>query len=640
MNFFQHQDEARKKTSLLVGLLIAAVLTLIAITILFVGIFLYYLQAHSTSLSAYEAQQISLAKHFWLLLQSPIAPIVAVGVVTVVVAGGFYKMIQLGSGGRAVAEALGGRLIDPSSREPMEKKALNVVEEMAIASGNPVPPVYLIEDAAINAFAAGLTRRDAVIGLTQGCIKLLSRDELQGVVAHEFSHIHNGDMKLNMRLIALLHGILMIGLIGQFILRGSYGYGYSHRRHSRRNGGKQAGLGIALMIIGYGGTFFGNIIKAAVSRQREFLADASAVQFTRNPSGISGALKKIGGFSLGSKLSNGNAAEFSHFFFGQGVSAMLSGLMATHPPLSDRIRRIEPRWQGRFPPVVDQPVYDATSAYEGQTSHFTASSGVTSHTIPESVIDSIGEAQAHTITRAETLIEGLPKTLYDAAHEAFSARAVVYGLLLSDDLVERDIQLQSLKQLAHPVTFRALIKLQDSVIQLPAEERMTLLSLCMPALKQLSAPQYKVFKANLISLIKADKKVSLFEWCLYRIVTKNIEARTQREHSGLKSLTSELHALFVFMATAGRNRDPLKAFNKGMAVLGYPLATQLPNINLLLPTLDKALDALESLRPLEKPKLLKALIAIINADGEVRNEEKELFRAVADTLNCPVPPLT
>ncbi len=649
MNFFQHQDAARKKTGLLVGLLLGAVLTLISITILAIGMFMYFAQAQTNSISAYNARSTSLPEHFLSLLGSPITGWIALGVICVVMIGCLYKWLQLGGGGKAVAEALGGKPIDPGSSDPLERKALNIVEEMAIASGNPVPPVYLINDNAINAFAAGLDRRDAVIGLTHGCIKLLSRDELQGVVAHEFSHIHNGDMRLNMRLIAILHGILLIGLIGYYIVHGSGGsYRYRHHNHRRRDG-KQVSLGLALMAIGYGGTFFGNIIKAAVSRQREFLADASAVQFTRNPSGISGALKKIGGFNGGSQLSSGNAAEFSHLFFGQGVSTAFSSLMATHPPLQDRIKRIEPRWTGKFPDVIDEALIDNTqSGADAAVSQFsqqtpqnpsTTASSSTSATIHENIVDQVGEAGFESISRADQLIEGLPKVLYDAAHEAFSARAVVYGLLLDDAVVTRDTQLSQLKRNAHPATYRVLVQMLEALSAHPRDSRLTLLSLCMPALKQLSSQQYLVFKKNLAELVKADKKVSLFEWSLYRITTKTIEGCAQTGKKRLTLLSEEVKNILYFTALAGKNKAPLKAFNQGLAALNIPLHIELPKTGLSLPTLDKSLDQLERAHPLEKPQLLKALIKVINADGKVTNDEKEIFRAVADTLNCPVPPL-
>ncbi len=559
-------------------------------------------------------------------------------VATVVGFGGLFKLVQLGSGGRVVAESLGGKFIDPSSRDPQERKVLNVVEEMAIASGNPVPPVYLMEDESINAFAAGMNRRNAVIGVTRGCIAILSRDELQGVMAHEFSHIHNGDMRLNMRLIAILHGILMIGLIGYYIAHGS---GSSYRYRSRRDG-KQVSLGLALMAIGYGGTFFGNMIKAAVSRQREFLADASAVQFTRNPAGISGALKKIGGYRKGSMIQDGHAAEFSHFFFGQGIRTSFSTFMATHPPLAERIKRIEPRWQGAFSVVNEAPIQDATSSEsDSSVSHFSNGGEFVENQTPlnDSIIEHAGEASADSLTKAHELISGFPKNIYNAAHQAFSARAVVYGLLLDKNSVIRDQQLESLQHSAHPATYRELVSLLDEVLSIKSFQRLPLLMLCTPALKQLSEPQYKIFKKNLAILIKADRKVSLFEWCLYRITTKNYESDEKEGHFNLEACRAELETLFYFVAQAGKNDDALTAFNKGMAAINHPLYTKIPIVAHSLPTLDQALDRLERLKPLEKPRLLKALIEIINADEKAINEEKELFRAVADTLNCPFPPL-
>lgn len=633
MNFFEHQEQARKRTGLLVALLIAAVACLIGITVLAVGIFLYFLQANATSVSAYQAQRTGLGDHFAHMLASPITGWIALGVIAVVTVGGLYKLMQLGRGGRFVAESLGGRLLDPSSRDTTERKVLNVVEEMAIASGNPVPPVYMMDDESINAFAAGMDRRSAVIGITHGCARLLNRDELQGVIAHEFSHIHNGDMRLNMRLIAILHGILLIGLIGFYIM---YGAGSSHRG---RRDGKQVSLGLALMAIGYGGTFFGNVIKAAVSRQREYLADASAVQFTRNPLGISGALKKIGGYSRGSKLQHSHAAEFSHFFFSQGISTAFSSLMATHPPLAERIKRVDPRWQGKFAAVADIPAEDSTSTFaDSPVSNFAQGAAATV-AMDDSVVEHIGVARPNSISQADTLIASLPLDLYEAAHSGFSARAVVYGLLLDTDRHCRQTQLDALRQQAHPATFKALMQFADTFQKLPREARLPLLSLCIPALKQLSERQYQVFKQNMLTLIKADNKVSLFEWSLYRIATKNIEAKDVPGVKSLKHLTSELVLLLYFVARAGENADVVVAMNCGRKVLQLAQTKELPEPQMSLPNLDQALDQLEALKPLEKPLLLKAIIAVIKADNQITASEKELFRAVADTLNCPVPPL-
>ena len=226
---------------------------------------------------------------------------------------------------------------------------INVVEEMALASGVPVPPVYLLpEEQGINAFAAGYSPSDAVVAVTRGTAEQLSRDELQGVVAHEFSHILNGDMRLNIRLIGVLHGILLLGLIGRFLLRSGYYSG--HRRNSKDNSGAVLlVMGLVLLVLGFVGSVCGNLIKAALSRQREYLADASAVQFTRNPGGIAGALKRIGAAVMGSSLKHSNASEMSHMYFSQGVWEGFTGMMATHPPLPKRIRALEPNWDGKFP---------------------------------------------------------------------------------------------------------------------------------------------------------------------------------------------------------------------------------------------------------------------------------------------------
>jgi len=280
LNFYKHQDDAKNKTALLVLLLIAAVLTLIVITVIFLSGFLYFFESHATSIGAYQSYQKGFTEHLFNILQSELFLYVAAGVSLLVGSASLFKTMQLKRGGAYVAEALGGKLLLPDQCGTNEKRLLNIIEEMAIASGSPVPQVYILEDQAINAFAAGTNINNAVIGVTRGSVETFSRDQMQGVIAHEFSHIHHGDMRLNMKLLSALYGITMIGLLGQWILRGSF-----HSRRSR-NGQQLVPLGLGLMAIGFGGSFFGSLIRSAVSRQREFLADASAVQYTRNPAGV------------------------------------------------------------------------------------------------------------------------------------------------------------------------------------------------------------------------------------------------------------------------------------------------------------------------------------------------------------------
>jgi Zn-dependent protease with chaperone function len=342
-DFFDRQDAARRNTTRLVVLFVLAVVAIMVSIHVLLAVALGYLGAHPAG----GAERS-------LLTDPAIAAVAFVGTLIVVGGGSLFKVAQLRGGGRVVAEQLDGRLVSPDTTDPAERQLMNVVEEMAIAAGMPAPPVYLMErEAGINAFAAGFAPGEAVIGVSRGAAEQLSRDELQGVIAHEFSHILNGDMRLNIRLIGLLHGILIVGMLGYFVLRMTAFSGHRGRR-SRDQGNAMLpilAIGLGLMIVGFFGTFFGNLIKAAVSRQREFLADAAAVQFTRQPDGIAGALKKIGGLPAGSTIQNPNAPEASHMFFGRATSGF-SAMFSTHPPLRERIRRIDPSWDGTFPEVA------------------------------------------------------------------------------------------------------------------------------------------------------------------------------------------------------------------------------------------------------------------------------------------------
>ncbi|MCW8194360.1 M48 family metallopeptidase [Proteobacteria bacterium 005FR1] len=647
MNFFEHQDTARRNTRRLVLLMLLAVISLIAITTLLVSVLLFYFQYGGNGMSQpADANVVQLAFHS---LSWEILGYITLGVGSVVALGSTYKLLQLSGGGQKVAEALGGRLININTSDPDERKILNVVEEMAIASGTPVPPVYLIEEDGINAFAAGFKPQDAVIGITRGCIRLLNRDELQGVVAHEFSHILHGDMRLNIRLVGILHGILVIGLIGYFLLRSAQVSAYSSARRRGNNALPMILLGLGLIVIGYAGTFFGNIIKAAVSRQREFLADASAVQFTRNPVGISGALKKIGGYTRGSMLQAPSAVQFSHMFFGQGIRTSFNALMATHPPLEERIGRIEPSWDGQFPAVRESAaVSDRPSSAAGEQmagfaagSERAAPSAVTAQA--PSAIDSIGQPSPEHMARARQLLGEIPDDLKDAAHEPFSARAVVYGLLLnrsSEGIAKK--QWQHLRENAHPAVFRLVDDISRQIAGLEPGVYIPLLELCLPALQSLSAPQHEVFKRNLLALIRADEKVDLFEWSLYRIAMHNLEqGDTHEENRNLKSLSDECQLVLSLIAQSGHTDQgrAQAAYEESFSSLGIGSRFFLARETIKLPDLDRALDKLKLLKPLQKPLLLKALARCVSYDARITVTEQELFRAIANSLNCPVPPI-
>lgn len=652
MNFFESQERVRKSTFLLVLLFGLAVVTLIVMVNLLVMVVFGYI----------NRQQLQEGGTLIQLMDWQTFAAVSAGVVVVVLAGSLYKIMALSAGGKVVAESLGGKLIPQNTKDPKQRKLLNVVEEMAIASGTPAPPVYLLADEpAINAFAAGFSPRDAVIGVTQGMIDHLSRDQLQGVIAHEFSHIFNGDMRLNIRLIGILNGILILGIIGYYLL---YSASFSRRG---RNSGKGAGgilaLAIGLMVIGFAGTFFGGLIKAAVSRQREYLADASAVQFTRNPDGIAGALKRIGGLESGSKVESPGALEVSHAFFAQGVSGFMQALSATHPPLAKRILRIDPHWDGKFA-ASDKP--DKTvSPREGGLSHEEETSNnetmtrealakhlatvVTGAAMADvaSAIDQIGSPKPETINHARSLLAELPTIIIEAAREPYGARAVIYSLILDSGQEVRDRQLARLQTHADPAVLVLTRKLLPEMDGLDSQYRLPLIDIAIPALKQLSLDQYQAFRDNLVALIDMDSRVDLLEWSLQKILFTHLDGqffklshpKTRYSHVG--QLKPEIELILSVLAYAGQqdNNAVEEAFSAATKILEISGLQVVAENEISFVNLDRALKKVEMLKPLAKPQLLKACTASVLHDQKILSVEVELLRAFSDVLGCPMPPV-
>ncbi|MEZ5552071.1 MAG: M48 family metallopeptidase [Pseudomonadales bacterium] len=654
MNFFQAQDDARRKTFRLAVLFGAAVISLVVLTNLLVAaVFLW------TRNYAYP-QPMSLPD---LLGQLPLATwlFITTGVVGLIAVASLYKFLMLRGGGRAVAESLGGRPLGYDTLDLPARRLLNVVEEMAIASGVPVPPVYLIDEPSINAFAAGFSPDDAVIGINRGTLDHLSRDELQGVIAHEFSHILNGDMRLNLRLIAVLHGIVFLSMIGYGILRGS---AFSGRRRSSGGGLPILLLGVGLLVIGYSGTFFGNLIRSAVSRQREYLADAAAVQFTRNPSGIAGALKKIGGLSSGSRIDLPAAAEASHMFFGQVRTLFLNSLMATHPPLERRIRAIDPAWDGRFPRTMATPGEGQTDALQADRERPVAAfaGSVDTPTAPASapgaatspgdpgaparVVDSVGRLDASALDAARTLIAGTDDRLRAAAHDPWGCRALLYALLLADDSAHRERQLSFLKEHADNGVPDLLDALWPLTRHLDDPHRLLLVEMAIPALKSLSHPQYQRFIGNLIGLIKSDRVIDLFEWVLHRLLLKEVTAHFEDHrpvrvrHRKMKTVHRETSELLSALARSGNEGDAAaqqRAYTAGAATLEIELPFD-PNHDPNFMRLNAAISVLRTLAPLVKPRLIKACAATALDDERISAREGALLQGVAAALDCPLPP--
>ena len=567
-----------------------------------------------------------------------------------------WKWNEFSAGGSAVAESVGGRRVDPHTIDTLERRLLNVVEEMALASGVPVPAVYLLDDEpAVNAFAAGLTTSDAVVAVTRGTLEKLTRDELQGVVGHEFSHILNGDMRLNMRLTALVFGILVIGLTGRGLLWSLrfQGLGGSRDRDGKSSNGlffAIAGAGLALLVVGYIGYFFGRLIQAAVSRQREFLADASAVQFTRNPRGLSGALKKIGGFALGSSLQSNKSAAIGHFFFAQGFRSNFGGLWATHPPLDERIRAIEPQFDGKMfdpPEVVDvahESFVTAGLAPANRKSRIENQKSAAS-----AAVASVGTLTPAQLADAQLLLATTPARLRSAAHSAAEAPALLYGLLLADDAPLRARQRSLVATRAGADALRTLDELEPALRQLRPEHRLPLLQLALPTLRPLAPTALTPLLDTLDELVHADGRVSPFEFALQRLLVRTLAlgrnpAAAVVQFYSFNALTAEIAVVLSALARTSDNGelDATAAFAAGASQLKL-IESRLALLDESasdFPALDAALDQLAAASAPIKQRTLLACAHVVSADGRILIAEAELLRAIAAALDCPMPPLT
>ena len=637
-NFFENQDAARRNTKHLVLLFFLAVIAIAGM--------LYLLAVLLTGVEQPNPNtgQIAISPLWW---QPDLAVGVAIATLVVVGGGSLYKIAQLRSGGSVVAEALGGSLIPPGTRDTDERKLLNIVEEMAIASGMPAPPVYLLRDEdGINAFAAGFSPDDAVIGVTRGCVQRLSRDQLQGVIAHEFSHILSGDMGLNIRLMGVIHGILIIGIIGYFLLRSSL-YSGASRRSSRDNSGVPIiAAGLGLMVIGFLGTFFGNLIKASVSRQREFFADASAVQFTRNPGGIAGALKEIGGYEGGSILANPNAPSASHLFFSQGLRGGLQMLFATHPPLEERIQRLDPHWKAGTQSERTQTTHAAATGTAGFAAGGSAADDSATRGV-SSAIEQVGQPTAEHIAYAAALVAQLPPAIIDAAREPYGARAVIYALLIDREEEPRRRQLEQLARFGEAGIEHETRRLLPEIESLEARFRLPLIDIALPSLCALSTDQYQAFKTNLRALVVADEKIELFEWVLQRMVFTHLRPHFERvkpprvRRISARKLSEPCAVVLSILAHAGSPSETSirTAFQSGAAQLPGIDTALLQHERAGLRDLDRALEALGEASLSIREQLLRACAACITADREVTQAEGELLRAIADGIGCPMPPL-
>lgn len=556
MNFFEYQDRARQNTQKLIGLFI---LSVFCITLTIYG---------AALVSFGSLSEVKTPADLW---QPELFLLVTIPTLLTIAGGSCYKVLQLRQGGSAIAEDLGGRRLLPDPINPDERQLLNVVEEMAIASGISVPAVYVLDrERGINAFAAGYTPNDAVIGVTRGTLEQLSRDELQGVIGHEFSHILNGDMRLNLRLVGYLHGILLIYLTGRIICDWNRGF------DSRDKNNGLLWFGFAVIIIGLVGAFFGRLIKSAVSRQREFLADASAVQFTRNPAGIAGALRKIANHSDRSLLQSPYAEENSHLFFGNALKLdFLGELTATHPPLDKRIRRLE-SFRGEYASPAPlstsgnrQPAESQDSLTLGFAGTNTSPSAtpVNVQANAKQIVAQVGTVAPEHFAYAQALLAKLPETIQTAVRERQSAIAIVYSLALDSENPQlRELQIAWLRQVEPAEVVESALAFSQEIAQLDPRMRLPLLELTVPALRQSTATQcQKLFKC-VTGLAKAKKQRSLAEFVLYLVLwhrlqpclNPNVENKIQ--YTALKQVWPDCLILISALARVGETKPAAIAF--------------------------------------------------------------------------------
>lgn len=649
MDFFGAQEHARKQSRRLVWAFAFAVLGVVVVINLMV------LGALELGADPTRIEQGGLLdRHDGSLLAATLLTLAVIGLASL------FKISRLRAGGTAVARELGATLVPMDTADPLLRRLRNVVEEIAIASGVPVPQVFVLEDEeGINAFAAGYAPGDAAVAVTRGALERLSREELQGVIAHEFSHVLNGDMRLNIRLMGVLFGILVLAIIGREVL-------LRVRGGSDRNAAAILMIALGLIAVGYIGLFAGRLIKASVSRQREYLADASAVQFTRQPEGIAGALKKIAASAGGSKLTRHDGEEISHMLFGDGVG--YSALMATHPPLLERIKRVQPGFDpgelkalgsaiasgsvagsnlaaaraelamgfnggGAVPPVIPAPPLPAATRAMALE--------------PRSVSGQVANPARDDFVLAGTLTAGIPAPLLDLARGLQSAPWVVLALSLGEDegVSARQIELIARRLGGEPA--RLVADIRPQLATLHPMHVLPLAQIAFPSLRRQTRSFLDKFVDTLEQVVHADGVVDFREYCLVRVMQVHlVEAMDPGRGRALGSLKlvdcrAEVVALYSVLASVGHEgrEAAARAFSAGVAGLFGQTASSYALPGDWRASLDTAWPKLDRLNGESKQLLIEGLVRVMMHDGRVTVAESELLRTVCAGLQCPLPPM-
>ncbi len=647
MNFFEHQEKARKQSRWII-------LAFIGVTLLIVlAVDLIVLLAFASQNSLLTTESLGFAAAFdpqiWrananTLLGSSALTGGAIGLASL------GKIASLRSGGGKVARDMGATIVTPDTRDPLRRRLYNVVEEIALASGTPVPEVYVMEnEPGINAFAAGYTASDAAVAVTQGTLEKLDRAELQGVIAHEFSHIFNGDMRINIRMMGIIFGIMVIAILGRKFLHASR-YRVSSSRNN--NGGAIIAIGLALMVVGYIGLFFARWMKSALSRQREYLADASAVQFTRDPEGISGALKKIAAYSHSSYLKS-ESEEVSHMLFGSGYRSLM---FSTHPPLEHRIARIEKGFKASDIELLakklkKQEIREHVQAQQATIEQEKKKDARSKDGFfdVEGMFGDIGNPNSERIAAAAMLAASLPSGLSSSAHSLEWAPEVLFYCLLDHDDEIRRKQLLivvtqmgdiSEKKIQHLLQTHGLVKV---------EQRLPILEMSFPTLKRRPVSDIERIQATVEQLANADRKIDSFEFLLTRLIKQylleaHIPNKTRLHgKKKIKDSAAELATVLSILAAHGQERSTAqglqlaqKAFREGMAVAGVN------HLNLSFKEhwqsdLDKAIQVLDELTAKDKSTVVAALVRTVLDDKQVVTAEHEMLRVICALIHVPIP---
>ena len=639
MDFYAYQAAARRQSRVFVLMFMAAV----AVVVIALDAVIFTVLAARTSASAYADQYGGSVGPLEFAMRNPDAVlVVSLLIIGVIGLASLFKSAQLRGGGAVVAQSLGGVRVERDTADPARKRLRNVIEEMAIASGVPVPEIYVLEqESAINAFAAGHTPANACITVTQGALDHLNRDELQGVIGHEFSHILNGDMRLNIQLMGAIFGLLVIAVIGRLVFNFAPRGGNDR---DRRGGLGWVGVGLAAMVLGYLGLLAGRILQAAVSRQRERLADASAVQFTRNTTGLKGALLKIAALEEGSKFVAADAEQVAHMLFAPG----LDRVFATHPPLLERIRELDPQFDpAELQQLIEHGVpgpagggYANTAAAQpsaapAAVSGFAAAGGIAAQ---------VGRPQPSDVDQAQSLLPQIPPVLRDFSDTGAHARSLVLALLLSRDPAIRDAQAQRIAQ----EYGRAELQVVNAAISAagtlgPMLRLPTLLQL-FPTLRRLPLTERQRLNALVMDLIHIDANIDVFEFCLAKLLELMLnDAAGNAAPYGrltLAAAVEPVHILFATLARCGSDDEQeiraAYAAGIGMVLTGYP---EYATYDDWAQRTSAALSALDQLQPQAKQKLIEGLVRTIGNDGVLKVEESELLRTTCALLHCPMPTL-